>query len=237
MFIGILIGLVKVVFKDAWLTVLDGYRPGRELILSEARTVLGRAEYAALSFMGRTDAPLALEHALILRQPDGRFALEDNKTQEGTRVNNVRITSRVLLNNGDVIRIGTNSIKFSERHRRAGEAAKVAPQKLEVPPSKLEVPPPRPVDGPLAKPAFAPVAQPRPVDGPLAKPPVATAAKPAVATPPAPAPTSQSTPARPAPAAPPAAPAPAPDGSSLCPSCQKPVPKGQRYCIRCDLYF
>ena len=56
MCIGILIGLVKVVFKDAWLTVLDGYRPGRELILSDAQTILGRAEYASLPFMGRNDS-------------------------------------------------------------------------------------------------------------------------------------------------------------------------------------
>ena len=52
MCIGILIGLVKVVLKEAWLTVLDGYRPGRQLILSEAETVLGRAEYAALPVHG-----------------------------------------------------------------------------------------------------------------------------------------------------------------------------------------
>jgi len=79
MCIGILIGLVKVVFKDAWLTVLDGYRPGRQLILAEARTVLGRAEYAALPFLARGDADVELEHARIVRQPDGRFALEDNQ--------------------------------------------------------------------------------------------------------------------------------------------------------------
>ena len=55
MCIGILIGLVKVVFKAAWLTVLDGYRPGRQLILSESQTILGSAEYATLPFMARSD--------------------------------------------------------------------------------------------------------------------------------------------------------------------------------------
>ena len=90
MCIGILIALVKVVLKDAWLTVLDGYRPGRQLILSDAQTILGRAEYAALPFMGRNDVALDLVHAKIVRQPDGRFTLEDNKTKDGTRLNNVR---------------------------------------------------------------------------------------------------------------------------------------------------
>ena len=82
MCIGILIGLVKVVFKEAWLTVLDGYRPGRQLILSDAQTVLGRAEYAALPFMARGDYELEQVHARVIRQPDGRFALEDNQTAQ-----------------------------------------------------------------------------------------------------------------------------------------------------------
>ncbi len=130
MCIGILIGLVKVVFKDAWLTVLDGYRPGRQLILSDAQTILGRAEYAALPFMGKNDSTLELVHAKIVRQPNGRFVLEDNKTKEGTRLNNVRIDGPAVLSDGDVIRVGYNSIKFSERHRKAGEpgmAATAAP--------------------------------------------------------------------------------------------------------------
>ena len=127
MCIGILIGLVKVVFKNAWLTVLDGYRPGRQLILSDAQTVLGRAEYAALPFMARGDNEVEMEHARIVRQPDGRFALEDNHTRHGTRVNNVRIDGRTILNDGDVIRLGMNTIQFSERHHRANEAAAPIP--------------------------------------------------------------------------------------------------------------
>ena len=119
MCIGILIGLVKVVLKEAWLTVLDGYRPGRQLILSEAQTVLGRAEYAALPFMAPGDSELEMVHARIIRQPDGRFALEDNQTRLGTEVNNVRVNGRVLLDDGAVIRLGRNSIRFSERQRRA----------------------------------------------------------------------------------------------------------------------
>ena len=58
-----------------------------------------------------------------MRQPNGRLTIEDNKTKDGTRLNNVRIDEAAVLNDGDVIRLGYNSIKFSERHRRAGEEA------------------------------------------------------------------------------------------------------------------
>ena len=124
--IGLLIGLVKVVLKTAWLTVVDGYRPGRQLILAEGQAVLGRAEYATLPFLGRSNAELELEHARIIRQPDGRFAVEDNNTRLGTTVNSERVIGRALLKDDDVIKIGSNMIRFSERQRHADEPAKVA---------------------------------------------------------------------------------------------------------------
>jgi FHA domain len=258
MCIGILIGLVKVVFKDAWLTVLDGYRPGRQLILADAQTVLGRAEYAALPFMGPNDAAIDLVHARIVRQPNGRFTLEDNKSREGTRLNNVRIDAPAILNDGDVIRVGYNSIKFSERHRRASDGA-AAP--TTVPPKAAVAPPLPPV--PTAATVTRPAAPAPPIPAPpqATKPPVpapAPATKPQV--PYAPTPTKPQVPTaapvqkplvstvapKPAPAAAPVAvksppqpapPAVAPDGSLICPSCKKAVPKGQRYCIVCDMYF
>jgi hypothetical protein len=117
--IGTFVGLVKMAFREAWLTVLDGYRPGRQLILAEASTVLGRADYVALPFMGLSDdAEVDAEHARIVRQLDGRFAIEDNNSRTGVRINNVRINDRVILNDGDVIGLGTNRVCFNERKRR-----------------------------------------------------------------------------------------------------------------------
>ncbi len=235
MCIGILIGLVKVVFKDAWLTVLDGYRPGRQLIISDAQTILGRAEYAALPFMGKNDSMLELVHARIVRQPNGRFVLEDNNSKEGTRLNNVRINGPAVLSDGDVIRVGYNSIKFSERHRRAGEAAPAAA-------AASAAAPPRP---PVYTPAPAPV-PPLPSSPTAVKPPAArpsSGAKPPVRSaspatkPPAQAPAPKPVTSAPLAATASAGPAAGPDGSLLCPSCKKQVPKGQRYCIVCDMYF
>ena len=209
LFIGMLIGLVKVVFREAWLTVLDGYRPGRQLILAAPTTVLGRAEYAALAFSGKSDDVVDMEHARVVRTTDGRFALEDNGSRHGTFLNGKPVHGIVNLNDGDVIKLGVNSIRFSERHRH-GEAGA-----------------PMPAQAGFAMPTYTPAT-------PL---PVKAAPPPPRPTPPPAAPRPQ-TPVPPPPQAKPAvAPAPAPPGTVLCPGCQKPVPAAQRYCIRCDLYF
>ena len=51
--IGLFLGLVQVLFKEAWLTVEAGFRPGRQLILNDEVIVMGttaqrRAAYGAL---------------------------------------------------------------------------------------------------------------------------------------------------------------------------------------------
>jgi hypothetical protein len=266
MCIGILIGLVKVVFRHAWLTVLDGYRPGRQLILSDAQTLLGKAEYAALPFMGKNDAELDLVHAKIVRMPNGRFALEDNKSKQGTRLNNVRVDVPTVLNDGDVIRIGYNSIKFSERQSRGSEVAAPAaapPLRPSASAPNQTAAPPVPAAAPVMKPSVTatapPTMPPIPATAPAAKSPAP--ASPNVTKPiapvsapqykpaaPAPAPAMKppvSVPAAPVQASPASAPVSSPaaaqvataDGALVCPSCKKPVPKGQRYCIVCDIYF
>jgi pSer/pThr/pTyr-binding forkhead associated (FHA) protein len=239
--IGTLIGLVKVAFREAWLTVLDGYRPGRQLILAEASTVLGRAEYVTLPFMGRSDtAEVDAEHARIVHLPDGQFALEDNNSRTGVRVNNVRVNDRVILKDGDVIRLGMNMIGFNERQRRDDvndarqtnvslpqrPTARVATGDWE--PAASGSQPPAP-DRASPKPAIA-VPPPRPMASAQPSP------KPAAIVPP-PRPAS---PAAPRPAQAPAASkaaGPLPDGMIACPSCGRGAPKGQRYCIVCDLNF
>src|SRR5262249_4815844 len=51
MCIGLLIAVVQVVLKQAWLTVEGGFRPGRQLILAEGETLMGTAERCALPFI------------------------------------------------------------------------------------------------------------------------------------------------------------------------------------------
>src|SRR5262249_41505132 len=149
-------------------------------------------EYAILPFVGPSDKELNLEHARIVRIAGGKFALEDNNSRLGTSVNGTRIPGRTVLNDGDVIKLGSNSIRFSERHRsrRAHPATAAVP----APPAMAPPPAPRPV----------PVAAPAPVPAP------ATASATTQFDPPAarrsPQPTVAAPPPRPA--APPPAPAP-----------------------------
>ena len=122
--IGAFIGLAQVVLKEAWLTVLDGYRAGRQLILSQPTTALGRADHLPLPFLGPMNKDVEAEHVKITRLANGSYVVEDNHTRLGTRLNNQPLSGQVVLKNGDVIKFGTNFVRFNERqHKSAGETS------------------------------------------------------------------------------------------------------------------
>ena len=128
--IGALVGLTQLVLKEAWLTVVDGFRPGRELILGETATLLGRGDHLPLPFLGYPGRDLDAEHARITRQPDGQFVLQDNGSRLGTRLNGQPVQAATPLKDGDLIKLGTNLIRFSSRKwgwLRSAAAAAAAP--------------------------------------------------------------------------------------------------------------
>lgn len=167
--IGALIGLVQVVLKDAWLTVLDGYRPGRQLILSRQVTALGRGDHLPLPFLGPMNAGIESEHVRIVRQAGGAFVLEDNQTKLGTRLNNNPVTHPTPLKDGDVIKFGTNFVRFNERRRDKGQepitpAFQGQVRSAPPPPVRKHVPapPPGPPVSPKPNPPQPPEAKPAP---------------------------------------------------------------------------
>jgi len=127
--IGALIGLTHVVLKEAWLTVVDGFGAGRQLILSQSVTVLGRGDHLALPFLGYPGRDLESEHLRITRQPDGRYVVEDTGSRIGTSVNGRQIRGPVALGDGDLIKLGSNIERFEHRQRAAvrGEASAARP--------------------------------------------------------------------------------------------------------------
>jgi hypothetical protein len=127
MCIGLLIGVVQVVFKQAWLTVADGFRPGRQLILTEPETFMGTSEKVALPFIAFGAKGVEPRHVRILRQPDGSYVALDNNSRSGTRVNGHPLTGPVLLRDGDVISFGVNMVRFSERRKALGVEPVLAP--------------------------------------------------------------------------------------------------------------
>jgi len=119
--IGALIGLTHVVLKEAWLTVVDGFGPGRQLILTASVTVLGRGDHLPLPFLGYAAKDLESEHSEVARQPDGTYVLRDKDSRIGTRLNGERIDGPARLTDGDLIKLGTNLIRFHHHRRRAAE--------------------------------------------------------------------------------------------------------------------
>lgn len=181
--IGACIGFAQVVLKEAWLTVVDGYRPGRQLILSRLVTTLGRAEHLPLPFIGAMNRDVALEHARVSRQADGGFLLEDLGAGPRISLNRHPLASATRLSDGDIIKLGPNVIRFNERHSRAGgggaeQPAQRPPQTGQQGTAPAPPPPPPPPNGAVPR-SVVPVvvlpavpAVPRPA-GPVAPRPVA----------------------------------------------------------------
>jgi len=103
------------------------------LILSRQVTILGKAEHLPLPFLGPMNKDLEPEHLRIIRQASGSFALEDNRSRLGTRLNNKPAQGQVALKDGDVIKFGTNFVRFNERHRKSGAEAPAVPVKAPAP--------------------------------------------------------------------------------------------------------
>jgi predicted component of type VI protein secretion system len=115
--IGVLIGLAQVIFKEAWVRVEKGFRPGRELILTKPEVTIGRAEGCDIGLFG--DPKIERLHARILHR-DGAYLLADAGTPGGTFVNEEAVGPPVRLNSGDLIRVGSSVLRFGERQKKSG---------------------------------------------------------------------------------------------------------------------
>lgn len=235
--IGVLIGLVRVVMMEAWLTVVDGYRAGRQVILGESVAILGRAEYATLPFLGPGNTSIEWEHVRITRQPDGRHVAEAKPCDLGTKLNFQPMSGATTLKDGDVLGVGGNLVRYNERRR--GEARSDG------------IEPPRPAAHTAASATRSNVPTPSKPIIPRPAPPPATVPRPAPAAPLEPEPKRVS--ARTAPAKPIEVRRPTPNASGVtkpdapaaqvirdpnaCPRCGRAAAAGQRYCIICDESF
>lgn len=109
--IGLFIGLVETLLKQAWIRVVQGRNEGKEYIVSKARTTIGRDELSDIGLFGdRNISPL---HAAI-EAGNGRHTIRDAGTSIGTVVNGQRVAEQVLRD-GDVIEIGSMRLEFHEK--------------------------------------------------------------------------------------------------------------------------
>jgi len=115
MCIGLLIGLAQVLLKEAWVRVEQGFRAGREMILSKPDTTVGRAESCDIGLFG--DNGVEKMHARIVLKGD-RYMLVDVNSPGGTFVNGQRIAGPTPLSSGDMIGVGRSMLRFEERAKR-----------------------------------------------------------------------------------------------------------------------
>ncbi len=186
--IGALIGLAQVVLKEAWLTVVDGYRVGRQLILSQNETLLGRGDHLPLPLLGYSSRDLEAEHARITRSPDGRYALEDLGSRVGTRLNGQAIQGTVTLKDGDLVRLGMNILRFNQRDHSDREMQVEGEGRASVPQGSVPPPPPPPGSVGAATPSAPPprASAPGPPPLPGTDPPGLPAPRPGTVAPPRP---------------------------------------------------
>jgi len=138
--IGLFIGLVQELTKQAWIKVEGGRLRGREYRIERAVASLGRAEENEVGLFG--DPGVLARHARIERRGQ-TFFLKDLSTQQGTFLNGQRIESAELHDN-DRIRISNYELSF---HLRRGAG-------VSMPGTVAE--PTRPAAPIVAGPPFAP---------------------------------------------------------------------------------
>lgn len=107
--VGLFVGLVEGWTKTAWLMMRKGPLAGKQFILYKDTTNLGSSPKAEI-YLFKDDA-IEPSHAQIINR-GGRFEIEDCNSPDGTYVNGIPITRR-LLEDGDQIVLGKTVLEFS----------------------------------------------------------------------------------------------------------------------------
>lgn len=109
--IGLFIGLVENLLKQAWIRVVQGRKEGREYIISKSRTTIGRDELSDIGLYG--DRNISPTHAVI-EMHNGRHTLHDSGSAIGTTLNGQKVAEH-MLRDGDIIEIGSMKLEFHEK--------------------------------------------------------------------------------------------------------------------------
>ncbi|MCE5199435.1 MAG: FHA domain-containing protein [Armatimonadota bacterium] len=110
--IGLFIGLIEEVAKQAWLVRLVGRNEGKEYTLYKESTVIGRSEFADIPVF--TDADISERHVAI-SVAGKRYFVEDLNSAQGTTVDGRQITTKEPLHDGDIIIMGKTRFLFRDK--------------------------------------------------------------------------------------------------------------------------
>lgn len=108
---GLMIGVVELLARDAWLKMLVGPLAGKEFVLFKNPTVIGSSPKADVYLF--KDPEVEPTHALLHAVGDG-YELED-RTGAGRTFLNGRPVRRAHLEHGDQVRIGRTVLSFGIR--------------------------------------------------------------------------------------------------------------------------
>ncbi|MBC7807038.1 MAG: FHA domain-containing protein [Akkermansiaceae bacterium] len=114
--IGLFIGLVQQLLKEAWVRIVLGKNEGREVLIDKEQTTIGRSELSDIGLFG--DMSVAKNHAVVVAAPNGGYVLRDVSGQPGTVSVNERKAQGgedIPIRGGDTIRIGNKTLLFFER--------------------------------------------------------------------------------------------------------------------------
>jgi hypothetical protein len=113
--LGWSVGLSQILAKETWIRVQSGSSLGKELVLTNPETVIGRAESCDFRLSG--DPSIDPIHAHIQREGES-VILADAGSQGGTFLNNRRVTHASRMYAGDLIRLGGSVLMLEERQSR-----------------------------------------------------------------------------------------------------------------------
>jgi tetratricopeptide (TPR) repeat protein len=102
--------------QPTFLSVLEGPAKGTSILVNEELRI-GRQQDGEGQLGG--DPGLSRDHAAIHRTPDGDLTIEDHGSTNGTYVNNERITKPQVIHAGDVVRLGSSTLRVGRVPRQA----------------------------------------------------------------------------------------------------------------------
>jgi len=112
---GLMIGLVEMLTKDAWLLMTAGLLKGKQFIVYKNPTIIGSSPKCEIYLF--KDPSIEPTHAAIHIIRDG-YEIEDMNTSSGTLVNRRKVR-RQKLANGDEIQIGETKFIYSEKEKKS----------------------------------------------------------------------------------------------------------------------
>jgi pSer/pThr/pTyr-binding forkhead associated (FHA) protein len=126
------------------LAVLQNIDDGTSYPVQSPVAEIGRASTNDVVLSDETVSRL---HAVLVQNGDGTFSIENRSELNGTQLNHQEIGAATVLSNGDLITVGTKTLRFSQAARSkpgvgssaTGDTPVTAPasQRPRVPPSRL----------------------------------------------------------------------------------------------------